>query len=398
MKKYIFIIVLLSVTVINAQNFDNLIANYGINKSITWFSSNYGSGFGHRIINHDPGGQTLLKFQGRHNSATWLDYMTLTSRGRLGLGTTTPSSLLTLDSPGTTELTISGDHTGAINAGLVLKARSSVNQRGLGMFMYDTGGQNEWFAGRPYSGSDTFVIYRRDNITNHDVLTSSLSHNTGNKVTKALFSINNKGNVGIGTKTPSNAQGWHGALDVRGASHSKILATSNTAGVKTGIFSHGANWKGVVGRLGTESNHDLRLMAGYGKDQITIKTNGNVGIGTTIPDARLAVKGSIHAEEVKIDLSVPAPDYVFKKDYSLLSIKEVEKHIKENGHLPNIPSAKTMENDGVELGIMNMKLLEKIEELTLYTIAQQKEIELLKNQNLKIEVLEKILNELLEKN
>ncbi|AXT61817.1 hypothetical protein D1816_16125 [Aquimarina sp. AD10] len=384
MKRYIFTVIVLGVTIVNAQNFDNLIANYGINKSITWFSSNYGSGFGHRIINHDPGGQTLLKFQGRHNSATWLDYMTLTSKGRLGIGTTSPSSLLALDSPGTTELTISGDHTGAINAGLVLKARSSVNQRGLGMFMYDTGGQNEWFAGRPYSGSDTFVIYRRDNLTNHDVLTSSLSHNTGNKVTKALFSINNKGNVGIGTKTPSNAQGWHGALDVRGASHSKILATSNIAGVKTGIFSHGANWKGVVGRLGTESNHDLRLMAGYGKDQITIKTNGNVGIGTTIPDARLAVKGSIHAEEVKIDLSVPAPDYVFKKGYDLLTIEEVQQHIQEKGHLPNIPSAEVMENDGVALGVMNMKLLEKIEELTLYTIQQETEIKELKLLNKKL--------------
>ncbi|WP_255409462.1 LamG domain-containing protein [Aquimarina sp. I32.4] len=102
--------------------------------------------------------------------------------------------------------------------------------------------------------------------------------------------------------------------------------------------------------------------------------NGKVGIGTTTPDSKLTVKGKIHAEEVKIDLSVPAPDYVFKKEYDLLSIEEVQAHIKEKGHLPNIPSAIEMETNGVELGIMNMKLLEKIEELTLYTIDQEKKI------------------------
>ncbi|MBD1261607.1 hypothetical protein HZY62_13465 [Maribacter polysiphoniae] len=100
-------------------------------------------------------------------------------------------------------------------------------------------------------------------------------------------------------------------------------------------------------------------------------TNGNVGIGTTIPDSKLTVKGKIHAEEVKIDLSVPAPDYVFNEDYDLRTLEETQDYIEEHAHLPNIPSAKEMENDGVELGVMNMKLLEKIEELMLYTIQQE---------------------------
>ncbi|UOY08370.1 tail fiber protein [Muricauda sp. SCSIO 64092] len=111
--------------------------------------------------------------------------------------------------------------------------------------------------------------------------------------------------------------------------------------------------------------------------QITITTlfatqnNGNVGIGTTSPDAKLTVKGNIHAEEVKVDLNVPAPDYVFKEGYDLKSLKEIQDHIKAHGHLPNIPSAQEMEENGIELGAMNMKLLEKIEELTLYTLQQQ---------------------------
>ena len=109
-------------------------------------------------------------------------------------------------------------------------------------------------------------------------------------------------------------------------------------------------------------------------------TEGNVGIGTTTPDQALTVKGQIHAEEVKIDLSVPAPDYVFKSDYDLISLRQVQEYIHKHGHLPNIPSAKEMETNGVALGDMEMKLLEKIEELTLYMIELKKENDSIKKQ------------------
>lgn len=103
-------------------------------------------------------------------------------------------------------------------------------------------------------------------------------------------------------------------------------------------------------------------------------TAGKVGIGTTLPDEALTVKGKIHTEEVRVDLSVPAPDYVFYDTYDLISLDEVRQHINEHGHLPKIPSGKIMESEGVELGIMNMKLLEKIEELTLYILEQEERI------------------------
>ncbi|MBQ0735003.1 hypothetical protein [Aquimarina celericrescens] len=124
--------------------------------------------------------------------------------------------------------------------------------------------------------------------------------------------------------------------------------------------------------------------------------NANIGIGTSNPDSKLTVKGKIHAEEVKIDLSVPAPDYVFKKEYDLPTLEKVQQYIQEKGHLPNIPSAKIMETEGVELGEMNMKLLEKIEELTLYIIEQEKEIEKFKTYKNKIEELERKLDLLLK--
>ena len=132
----------------------------------------------------------------------------------------------------------------------------------------------------------------------------------------------------------------------------------------------------------------------------TIKgETGNVGVGTSIPDSKLTIKGNIHAEEVKVDLSVPAPDYVFKKDYKLKTLEETQKYINENGHLPNIPSAKEFEENGVELGVMNMKLLEKIEELTLYALDQEKHLKkqntILLKQKKEIDYIKSVLEKLL---
>jgi hypothetical protein len=122
-----------------------------------------------------------------------------------------------------------------------------------------------------------------------------------------------------------------------------------------------------------------------------------VGIGTTAPDEKLTVKGKIHAQEVKVDLLGPlVPDYVFAFDYKLKTLQEVEAYIKKNNHLPEIPSAQEIEKNGLMLAEMNMSLLKKIEELTLYAIEQQKknkeqqeQINQLTNQNKKIEQLEK---------
>ncbi|KAA1247853.1 hypothetical protein [Aquimarina sp. RZ0] len=117
--------------------------------------------------------------------------------------------------------------------------------------------------------------------------------------------------------------------------------------------------------------------ASSSKERITVLAGGNVGIGTNNPDATLAVNGNIHTKEVKVDLN-GWPDYVFEDDYKLPTLQQVEDHIIEKGHLENIPSAAEVTENGIQLGEMNAKLLQKIEELTLYMIEQNKKTEALK--------------------
>lgn len=134
-----------------------------------------------------------------------------------------------------------------------------------------------------------------------------------------------------------------------------------------------------------------------------IYKNGNIGIGTeTMGNHKLAVEGSIGAREIKVESSGWS-DFVFEKDYNLPTLFDVENHIKEKGHLKDIPSAKEVEKNGFFLGEMNAKLLQKIEELTLYTIEQekklviqQKEIEELKEQNSEIKELKALVQKLLK--
>ena len=114
-------------------------------------------------------------------------------------------------------------------------------------------------------------------------------------------------------------------------------------------------------------------------------TNGNVGIGTqALSGYRLAVDGKIRTREVRVDNDNWA-DYVFKPDYELPSLEEVKRHIDEKGHLINIPSAKEVHANGFELGEMNRLLLEKIEELTLYMIEQDKQQKALERELTKLE-------------
>ncbi len=135
---------------------------------------------------------------------------------------------------------------------------------------------------------------------------------------------------------------------------------------------------------------------------LVLNKNGNVGIGTNNPDQKLTVNGSIHAKEVKVDLNIPA-DYVFQKyyngesllkpEYKMPTLEEVEAFTKANNHLPEIPSAQEIQENGLMLKEMTNLLLQKVEELTLYVIEHKKKINhlesLLKKDNVPTKNLEK---------
>lgn len=113
--------------------------------------------------------------------------------------------------------------------------------------------------------------------------------------------------------------------------------------------------------------------------KITILQNGNVGIGTASnPANALDVNGVIRAKEVKVETGWA--DFVFEDGYDLPSLTDVEAHIIEHKHLPGIPAEAEVKANGVSLGEMNVKLLQKIEELTLYVIEQNKRIEALEKE------------------
>ncbi|AUP79677.1 tail fiber protein [Flavivirga eckloniae] len=168
-----------------------------------------------------------------------------------------------------------------------------------------------------------------------------------------------------------------------------ITSDSGITPLNTPVFNPSPNFTGKIEISGR--------IIGTSSTRWPIYFSDNVGIGTTTPDSKLTVKGNIHTNEVKVDLlGAVAPDYVFYKDYDLKSLKEVEDYIAAEGHLPKIPSAKEMEKEGIKLKEMNLKLLEKIEELTLYTIDQEKKLETQKNtiQNLetRLQKIEALLN------
>ena len=122
---------------------------------------------------------------------------------------------------------------------------------------------------------------------------------------------------------------------------------------------------------------------------------GNTGIGTNnTGNHKLAVEGSIGAREIKVEAYPNWSDFVFEKKYNLPTLQEVENHINEKGHLKDIPNAKEIENNGFFLGEMNSKLLQKIEELTLYTIQQEKKIKKLENRDIEYKLLEKRLKKI----
>ncbi|WP_158800309.1 hypothetical protein [Pedobacter sp. L105] len=173
-----------------------------------------------------------------------------------------------------------------------------------------------------------------------------------------------KGNVGIGTDAAEFP------LTVYGVAN---FYPHMTGGVD--IRSLSINYAPINASF-INNDYPIVLTTGGG-NQPMILDAPRVGIGTTTPDAKLSVNGTIHSKEVKIDLTGWA-DYVFNPTFQLRPINEVESYIDQNHHLPDMPAEKEVIQNGVNLGDMVKLQTKKIEELTLYLIEQQKQIDRLK--------------------
>jgi len=192
-------------------------------------------------------------------------------------------------------------------------------------------------------------------------------------------------NVGIGTTNPQTN------LDIYNSTQPVLRVLSNNPsgqGIPTLLLSRGGEqtlklegYPNVEGRISSVQGGVgfLTFYTGQNHESLRISPSGYIGINTANPQKQLDVNGTIHAREVLVDNDNWA-DFVFDKEYALPKLSEVNEFVQTNGHLPNIPSATDVKEKGVNVSEMQAKLLQKIEELTLYVIQQDQKIEKLQKQ------------------
>jgi hypothetical protein len=205
----------------------------------------------------------------------------------------------------------------------------------------------------------------------------------------------NTGNFGIGTTSPATLLHVSGGSAMT-AGWNKTATLQGTYPVL--IFNSNANkWGGVGYDFSTAMRFWVNAtsddVSGTGTLALTISNGGNVGIGTTNPTEKLAVNGRIRAKEVVVETNWS--DYVFDPTYRLAPLSEVEQRIRAEKHLPGIPSAQQIAENGVSVGDMQARLLQKVEELTLHLIQQEKQM---KEQQAQIELQNQRIKHLEEEN
>jgi hypothetical protein len=150
-----------------------------------------------------------------------------------------------------------------------------------------------------------------------------------------------------------------------------------------GVYGSASGTTGVgtrIGVYGTASGGATNWAGYFGSGSVYIANDLRIGTTTQATGYDLSVNGKIACTEVLVQAFASWPDYVFAPDYKLMSLSNVEKSIQQNKHLPGIPSAAQIESEGIKLGDMQIRLLEKVEELTLHLIDQEKQIKMLQEE------------------
>jgi hypothetical protein len=297
--------------------------------------------------------------------------MSILSNGFIGIGTNAPSSALEINGFMQTKSMKINSNTGE-NASITF----SSNGTDFGHFAF------AGIAGNFITGSGvgdlTIKTYNKNILYSVDAGVT------------AAFKIGSDGKVGIGTTNPGNK------LEINGTGSGlrfTNLKSSSTVGVSNGkVLSVDINGDIILVKdsLGTSGGVAASSpWQSIANNRIQNTNTGAVVIGglntSNLPgNYKLFVKSGILTEEVRIaaEGSLEWADYVFAKSYRLRSLKEVERYIKENSHLPGVPSASEVAKNGVNVAEIEAKLLEKIEELTLYMIEMKKENTIMKKENI----------------
>ncbi|MGN6420026.1 MAG: hypothetical protein ACTHMC_21145 [Pseudobacter sp.] len=345
-----------------------------------WISTNYGAfvngyegfriGFGEKFgfytngstgpynaigANRIDNNNTGLTFFTR-NAGTEAEVARITSTGRLGIGTIAPATLLDVNGTVTVNNSIVGD----VSHAYVLLSNAA-------------GAKLNWGTGTTQSAvvCGGPVTFQTNNLER--------------------MRVNTNGNVGIGTSGPLAKFHVIGSVRLESLTNDNTKTYVISSDADGNLFkreastlggSSGSSWSltgsSISGtdKFGTTNNAALPIITN-GIERMRITASGRVGIGTDNPQSELAVNGDIYAKKVKVT-AAGWPDYVFADDYHLPTLAEVEAFIKKNKHLPAVPSEKEVKTNGVDLGDNQAILLKKIEELTLYAIEQQKQIEEMK--------------------
>jgi hypothetical protein len=269
----------------------------------------------------------------------------------------------------------------AANSNVIIRQNSGSTSNYFinNLWLFRGGQGSDWYTARLHDGisiDNSFTTPRVNTRTWWERDPANNIQSWGNDNT-AYFTIY-QGKIGVGTTAPMQPLTVVGTNNDENPSIPKVLTVSDPSSLNKSIslgYSPTLD-AGVIASVNRGNGWRNTLINPYG---------GAVCIGTTNPGSfHLAVNGKIGAREVNVTSQNPFPDYVFENTYNLRPLSQVESFIKENKHLPEIPSAKEVEASGINLGEMEALLLKKIEELTLYTIEINKKMEVLETENRKL--------------